>query len=478
MKHYFVLLRNFLYQHRRWLLPGALVMLLAGLSLIWLGFTHTRTIIFAGEPIQVRTTAGRVSDVLQEAGITIGEDDLLMPEGDSWSWAPAVITVEPARDVRIRTPQDEVLLHTPERIPANLLAAAAVPLFPHDRVLVDGGEIDPYMPLEREDLILIQVQPAVPIYLVLDGRETTFFSNQSTLGAALEAANIRVSPQDWVSEDLMTPVEEGLEVAIRRAREVTVRAGENAITGLTAGMTVGVALMDIGFTLQNLDHTLPGEDAPIPVDGEIEVVQVEEDIIILKDEVPYQNQYIEDPNTPLDQVSVVQPGQVGIYAKRERVQYANGEEVWRDVPESWQASEATDGVLGYGSQVQVQTAVVDGQEIEYWRKISVYATSFSPCRLGLGDDVCSYTTASGLPLQKGVIGVTRSWYNMMRLQSVFVQGYGYGTIADIGGGAFYFNHYWIDLGYSEEDYQAWHHWTTMYFLTPVPDYYPPLLPWP
>jgi 3D (Asp-Asp-Asp) domain-containing protein len=294
----------------------------------------------------------------------------------------------------------------------------------------------------------------------------------------LESAHIRISPQDWVSEDLMTPLDEDLSVTIRRARPVNVKVGDVTQTGLTAGTTVRAALVDLGIALQNLDRTRPPEDEPIPEDGEIEVIHVAEQVAILKDEVPYQNVYVEDPNTVLDQISVVEPGQMGIYATRERIQYANGEEIWRDQTESWQASEASDGVLGYGTQVEVRTEVVDGQEIEYWRKISVYATSYSPCRLGLGEGVCNYTTASGLPLAKGMIGVTRNWYNMMRLQSVYVQGYGHGTIADIGGGGSYFNHYWIDLGYSEADYQRWHNWTTMYFLTPVPDWYPAVLPWP
>jgi resuscitation-promoting factor RpfB len=478
MRPYFTILTEFLNKQRRWLPLSALLMILVGAGLLGLGMTQTHAVIVAGETIPVRTAAWRVSAVLEAAHITLAEDDRLIPEGDPWLWAPAVIRIEPAREVIIRTPEDAFNLHTAEPIPANLLAAAEIRLFPQDRVLINGQEIDPHTPLDQDEALLIQVQPAVPIQLVVDGRRTTFFSDQSTLGAALEAANIRVSPQDWVSEDLMTPLEEGIAVSIRRARPVTVTAGETALTGLTAGTTVSEALADLGFTLQNLDHTLPPEDAPIPADGNIEVVHVDEEVMILKDEVAFRNEYVEDPNTLLDQVSVVTPGQPGIFATRERVQYVEGEAVWRDEPESWQASEAADGVLGYGSRVEVRTAVVDGQEIEYWRKISVYATSYSPCRLGIGEDVCSYRTASGLTLQKGMIGVTRNWFNMMRLQSVFVQGYGYGTIADIGGGGLYFNHYWIDLGYSEEDYQRWHHWTTMYFLTPVPSWYPALLPWP
>ncbi len=471
-------MKEFLYKFRRWLFPGSVLLILAGLGLIWVGLIQTHTVIVAGDARQVRTPALRVSGVLRAAGVSTGGDDRMLPQGDPWVWAPAAITIEPAREVIIRTSADEVSLHSAERIPANLLASVGVTIYPHDRVMVNGAEIDPNAPLPREAFILLQVAPAMPVYLVMDGREMTLFTDQHTLGAALETANIPISPQDWVSVDLRTPLDNGLSVTIRRARPVRVQVGDAILTGLSAGTTVSEALADLGVQLQNLDQVSPPEEDPIPADGEIEVLQVEEQVIILKDEVPYQNVYVEDPETVLDQVSVVEPGQPGIYATRERVQYAQGEEIWRAELESWQASEAADGVLGYGSRVEVRTEVVDGQEIEYWRKISVYATSYSPCNLGLADDRCGYTTASGLPLQKGVIGVTRNWFNMMRGQQVYVQGYGRATVADIGGGGLYFNHYWIDLGYSEEDYQRWHHWTTMYFLTPVPGWYPAVLPWP
>jgi uncharacterized protein YabE (DUF348 family) len=478
MRRYCRLIKDFLNKYHQWLFPVTVMMILAGLSLIWLGLHQTSTVIVGGEPIYVETTAWRVSDVLRAAGIALGEDDRLTPEGDPWFWEPAVITVEPARQVLIRTPENAVWLHSAERIPANLIAALDLALFPQDQVLVNGEAIDPDKPLVGEDFLLIQLRPAVAVNLVVDGHRTTFYTQETTLGAALEVANIRVSPQDWISEDLMTPLDDQLDVSIKRARAVRINVGETVLTGLTAGATVRDALLDLGITLQNLDYTHPAEGDPIPEDGEIEVVQVEEMVTILKDEVAYQNEYVEDPNTVLDQISVVAPGRTGIYATRERVRVVEGEEVWRDQAESWQASEAADGLLGYGSKVEVRTEVVDGQEIEFWRKISVYATSFSPCRLGLGEGVCNDRTASGLPLQKGVIGVTRSWYNMMRLQPVYVQGYGRGVIADIGGGSSYFNHYWIDLGYSEADYQRWANWTTMYFLTPVPDWYPAVLPWP
>jgi 3D (Asp-Asp-Asp) domain-containing protein len=229
------------------------------------------------------------------------------------------------------------------------------------------------------------------------------------------------------------------------------------------------------MSLQNLDYSLPPEDATLPENRIIEVVRVREEVMVLTDEVAYENEYVEDPNTLLDQIAVIEPGQVGIFATRERVRYEDGEAVKSLAQDAWQASETRDGVLGYGTKAEIRTAVVDGQTIEYWRKISVYATSYKPCD---NQGNCHDGTATGIPLQKGVVAVRPHWISVpngygMWLQPVFVPGYGHAVIGDTGGGIP--GTPWIDLAYRDEDYVSWHHWTTMYFLTPIPNWYPAII---
>jgi 3D (Asp-Asp-Asp) domain-containing protein len=265
-------------------------------------------------------------------------------------------------------------------------------------------------------------------------------------------------------------------VSIRRAQPITVKIGETTISGMSASLTVGEALQDAGVPLQNLDISLPPDDASLPENREIEVVRVREDVMVMTDEVAYENEYVEDPNTLLDQVSVIQPGQVGIVASRERVRYENGEAVERLAQDSWQASEARDGVLGYGTKVEIRTEVVDGITIEYWRKKTVYATSYEPCD---NQGNCWDGTAGGYPLQMGIVAVTPQWYSVpnglaMADLPVYVPGYGRAIIGDVGGGIP--GTPWIDLAYRPEDNFTWDaHWTTMYFLTPVPDTYPAII---
>ncbi|MFW5713656.1 MAG: ubiquitin-like domain-containing protein [Brevefilum sp.] len=465
-------------QKKNWRFLAAVLVIILGAVLIRVGVSREITVVVDGEPHQVRTAALTVSSVLRAAEISFGEEDRVVPDPGSFMWDQDVIHVDHAQTVIIRTPEEEFTLVTTERVPSNLMGMAGIDLYPEDRLRMNGEMIDPQAPLDLSGNVLLQYDPAVTLTVVIDDAESTLYTHQPTLGAALEDGGIYLNPNDWVSDPLTSSVTSEMTVSIRRAKPITVSVNGSTINGLSSGRTVGDALQDAGISLQNLDYSLPPDDAPIPQSREIEVVRVREDVMVMTDEVAYENEYVEDPNTLLDQISVIEPGQVGIYATRERVRYEDGEAVDRLAQDSWQASEAEDGILGYGSNVKLRTEVVDGREIEYWRKISVYATSYSPCRCGTPDGSCCFGSASGLPSEKGLIAVTPNWYNMMKFQKVYVQGYGEGVIGNVGGGAHYFDHYWIDLAYSDDDYVSWHNWTTMYFLPPIPAWIPNPLPWP
>jgi len=470
-------MKVFFTKNKKWLLPGAILAVLAGLAMILLGLTQSLTLIVDGEPISVRTPALTVSGALRSADVAVEDADRVLPSGFQFFWGQPRIRVESAREILILGTEEETLVVSAERIPANLLAEIGIQLYPQDRLLMNGETIDPYEPLSGDGPVMLQVKSAVAVDLFIDEQKTTLYSSEPTLGAALETAGITMGQHDRISAKLTSPLTSLESVSIRRARPVTVKTPGNTTPGMTAAETVGDALLEVGIPLQNLDYSVPAANMPVPENGQIEIVRVREDIMLMTDEVAFDNEYVEDPDTVLDQVSVIEPGQKGIFATRERVQYENGEEAWRSPQENWQASEAKDGVLGYGSKVEIRTAVVDGQEIEYWRKITVYATAYSPCRSGV--DRCLYGTATGImPVQKGVVAVTPRWISVpngygMWGQSVYIPGYGRGVIADTGGGIP--GTPWIDLAYSDDDYVSWNRWTTMYFLTPVPPWAPPIL---
>jgi len=235
---------------------------------------------------------------------------------------------------------------------------------------------------------------------------------------------------------------------------------------------VGQALADARVALETLDYSVPSETSTVPDDGQIKVVRVREDVVLEKETIPFSTDYQPDPETELDQSSIITPGVEGIKVSRVRIRYEDGVEVSRQTDAQWQAQAPQNQVIGYGTQVVVHSGVVDGVTISYWRVVRMYATSYSPCTQGY--DYCTTKTASGVTLQKGVVAVIVDWYRVMKGQQVFVQGYGTGTVADTTGGIPGYN--FIDLGYSESDFVPWHSWTTVYFLTPVPAYIPWILP--
>ena len=175
--------------------------------------------------------------------------------------------------------------------------------------------------------------------------------------------------------------------------------------------------------------------------------------------IPFEVEYLASNDVEIDQEEIITQGVLGLIVSRTRVRYEDGIEVSREVEGEKTLRQPSTQVVAYGTKYVIHTVTVDGKTIQYWRAIPVYATSYSPCAAG---EPCYPNTSSGKRVQRGVIAVIRSWYYEMKGQAVYIPGYGYATIEDVGGGIP--GKDWIDLGYSDADYQPWHQWVTMYFL--------------
>jgi len=213
-----------------------------------------------------------------------------------------------------------------------------------------------------------------------------------------------------------------------------------------------------------LDYSLPFENEALPPDGQIKVVRISESVVLIQKAIPFETEFVQATNVPLDQTQILSPGENGLSMQRVRVRYEDGQEISRVTEEETVVKTPKTQTTGYGTQVDVKSATVDGVQIEYWRAVQMYATSYSPCNLGTS--YCGSTTASGQTLQKGVVALRTDLYYSLRGQRVYIPGYGFATIEDACGGCV--GKPWIDLGYSDANYEPWHSWVTVYFLTPVP----------
>ncbi|HKI54431.1 MAG TPA: G5 domain-containing protein, partial [Anaerolineales bacterium] len=263
---------------------------------------------------------------------------------------------------------------------------------------------------------------------------------------------------------LSTSLADGMTITISSPRALTVSVDGTVMEIQSSAQTVGEALAEAGIPLLGLDYSLPSENEALPSGGQIKVVQASESVLLAQKPIPFESELIAAADVPLDQTQILSPGENGLSVQRIRVRYEDGNEVSRITEDETMVRQPKTRTLGYGTKIEIKTATVNGVQIEYWRAVQMYATSYSPCRLGTS--TCGSTTASGKQLQKGVVALSTNQYLNMKGQPLFIPGYGHATVEDACGGCV--GQPWIDLGYSDDDYKPWYSWVTVYFLTPVP----------
>lgn len=348
--------------------------------------------------------------------------------------------------------------------PRTWLEKAGLSLNEGERLLLHGLPISPDQPISLQGEVHLQIRRAHTITLQTESEQRTFRSAAETVGEALREQGYTLYAADRCLPSLATPLEHDLQVTCRFSRPITIETGNRILTRLTAAATVGEALAEAGLPLLGLDFSEPPAEAMLPPDGHIRLHHVWETVQINQKSIPFTTEFVASADLELDQQQMLRPGEEGISVKRVRIRYQDGKEISRQIEAETLIRPPQNRVIGYGTKVVIRTAVVDGVAIEYWRAVRMYATSYSPCRSA--PDRCYPNTASGKPVQRGVVAVILPWYQTMRGQSLYIPGYGRATIEDVGGGIS--GRLWIDLGFSDADYEPWHQWVTVYFLTPVP----------
>jgi uncharacterized protein YabE (DUF348 family) len=448
---------------RQYLLLAVAGILIAALFLL-LPSEKTITLQIEGQPLVISTTARTVEQALAEAGFTLQEEDQVSPAPGMLIRDGETINLTQAMRVTLWDNGQPTTFSTTQRLPAVWLAQAGLTLGTEDRLLVNTLPHSPDQPVPFQPTVSVEVRRAVRITVESDGETILLQSSAATLGQALYEAGYTLTASDVLLPGAETPLEQDLAATWTPGRSITIQIGDQTIAATTSRQTVGKALAQAGLPLQGLDYSLPEADAPLPEDGAITLVRVTEEFILDQNTIPFTVSYQPLPEVEIDNFQVTQPGQVGIQAQRIRIRYEDGEETTRVVEQQWTLREPVTQIEGYGTMIVIRTEQTPDGPIEYWRKIEVWATSYSPCNAGF--DYCSYTTSSGASVRKGLIAVKLDWYLAMAGDSVYVSSYGPAIIADVGPG--WVGRYWIDVAYEDDEYIPWAKWVTLYFTTPVP----------
>jgi len=378
----------------------------------------------------------------------------------------------PASTILVRSTGGLPVIFSADLRPGNILQAAGIRLYPGDQILVDGQRYKPDQEMIKTSNRIIQLIPSARVTLLDNGKEKVIFSSAPTLGQALWDAGYRLSQSDRIDPPLNTLLIGDLRAELRPALSINVVDGEKTSRIRTSANTVESALAESGFSLTALDSTEPAPDQPIAAGQSIKILRNSQQIILTGKPLAFENEQVYKEELGQGKSEVVQAGENGLELLRERVTFTNGKEVDRKAEESVVIKNPVKQITNVGTKAVVQSVDIGAESLDYYRMEDVYVTSYSPCRQGY--DHCSTGTASGTPLAKGVIAVTPAWYRIFAGTQIYIPGYGVGTVADTGGGIP--GKYWIDLGYSEEDFVNWHQTVTVYFLNPAPANVPEVLP--
>jgi resuscitation-promoting factor RpfB len=368
---------------------------------------------------------------------------------------------------------DQVLsLQADSNTPASILAQAGVTLSPADKIYFNGVDLPVDLSLPPGGPYTLQIRRAHTLTLVTPDGQTSFQTTAATIGQALAQTGLQLYAADYVEPAIETPFKADLTVTYRPAQELAISVDGETVTAKSSAQTVGQALASAGIPLLGLDQSLPGESDPLPADGQIKIIRVTETVSLVEKSIPFSKKYEYSADLAVGSQKVLQVGEPGLMVSRVRVRYEDGVEVERTTEAETLVRPPKDSLVSLGTQVTVQTLEVPGGQIQYWRAVQMYATSYSPCRSGTSK--CSYGTASGLPVKQGVVAMVRGLYNLLAGTQVYVPGYGVAVIGDVGGGL-PDGRLWIDLGYSDDDWQNWGSMVTVYFLAPAPTTIPDIL---
>lgn len=301
------------------------------------------------------------------------------------------------------------------------------------------------------------------ITYILDGQASSAQTSAGTVGEFLDSKNLSLYSADLIAPDPNTPLTNGMTVQVTRSKLVKVKVGEKTYTGRSAQSEPAHMLRDLGFAPTGLDI--------IEQKGNNTIVlrRVNESMVFSSQFIPYKLEYERSDALNPGEQKILIAGVPGLSLGSNRVARIDGEELRRLTKPMTKVSDPVTQLVQVSSSLSIGTIDVGGKKINYWKAMEMYTTSYSPC--GSGTPTCSYGTASGMKVAYGVVAVIPSIFNALAGTQVYIPGYGIGVIGDVGGG-FPDGRPWIDLGYSDADYQGWFGYHTVYFLGDAPAYDP------
>lgn len=265
-------------------------------GLVAVGMNKDVTIDVNGDEINLATMSGTIDEALKDAGIEVGAQDLVYP-------APS------------------------ERLAKN----------------------------EK-----ITVRTAKQVSVVIDGQPEVLTSNAVTVEELLnEVPGITKAYKADTDASTKLP-EEGLTVDITAPKIVAINDGGETTYTSIAAKTVGDVLRERGITLGDKDTLTPAKDTAVTENMTIEVQRIATHQEITEEDVELPATYVDDPNTPEGEETILEPAVIGKKKVTHKVTTVNGEERERTTIREEELAPATPAKISRGTKAVPTAPAVAG----------------------------------------------------------------------------------------------------------------------
>ncbi|CDQ21767.1 Uncharacterized conserved protein YabE, contains G5 and tandem DUF348 domains [Halobacillus karajensis] len=284
-----------------------------------------------------------------------------------------------------------------------------------------------------------------------------YYTTASTVGEFFEQEGLEFEERDEVSHDQDTRIEQGMDIEVQKAFQVTLKDGKDSEKVWSTASTVSELLEDQGVELNKLDEMNLDPNDPLPSDKPVTITRVEKVTDIVEEEVDYTVETKKDGSLPKGEKKVVSSGEKGLVTKEYEVVLKNGEETSRELVEENVEKESKKEVVALGTKVEEKatasastpsssssssvsssskstasqaSTTVSRNDTSGAKTLYMHATAYTADCSG-----CSGVTATGINLKanpdKKVVAVDPS---VIPLGSrVWVEGYGHAIAGDTGG---------------------------------------------
>jgi uncharacterized protein YabE (DUF348 family) len=269
----------------------------------------------------------------------------------------------------------------------------------------------------------VEVTRSRPVRLMVD--EQTFMTRTAakTVGEALvdlsERYGLQLKDVDEVNVLRTEAVTNQMEIKVRRAIPIFVRADGKDIDTYIAPRTVADALTKLGIVLGRKDKVSQPLDHMLEPNEQVQVVRVEERLDTVKSEIPFQSvtQAADYPVGLPDKV--VSRGSNGLQEQTIRLTFEDGQEVNREILGQRVLTPPTNQVVSRGTQTSISRG---GTTIRFKRAYVMRASAYC---------IPGGITATGASVRWGVIAVDPRVIPLG--EKVYVEGYGQARALDTGG---------------------------------------------